>query len=138
MKNSNLKNALLGIVLAFIAAYLYIFLFIVVIERARGSFRLLAIFPLVALLYTSWVVIPLGVALGMLIPRIAYGKSRWMATLQGAALGGLSGLMAIFCVTSVYPIGLGETIIVLSVMVYSAVWVGAYAFYRVQGQSIYR
>jgi hypothetical protein len=74
----------------------------------------------------------------MLIPPLVYGKSRWLAALQGAALGAVSGVISILCFSSVFRFGFVETPIILSVMVYCAVWVGAYAFYRAKGQSIYR
>jgi hypothetical protein len=137
MKSRNIKNALLGIVLALVATYLYIAAVAVLIGGARGLRLAFSTIPFVVLFYISWVVIPSGAALGMLIPRIAYGKSRWMAALQGAALGAVTGLLALFCLNAVYPFGLRDNF-VMSVIAYCAVWVGAYAALRAKGQSLYR
>jgi hypothetical protein len=137
MKSKNIKNALLGIVLALTATYLYIVGVAVLIGGARGLRLAFTAIPFVVLFYISWVVIPSGAALGMLIPRIAYGKSRWMAALQGAVLGAVTGLLALFCLGAVYPFELRDNF-VMSVMVYCALWVGAYAALRVKGQSLYR
>lgn len=138
MKNGNFKNALLGIILALVAGYSYFAGFVLVIERWRLDPRMFFFFPFVALFYVSWIVIPLGASLGMLIPRLVYGKARWLAAVQGAALGALTGLMSIFVLTSVYRLRLGETPIVASVIAYCALWVGGYAFFRAKGQSLYR
>ena len=138
MRNRNFKNALLGIALAIAAAYLYAVLIAVFILGARGFLVLFSTIPLVALFYTSWVVIPLGAALGMLIPPLAYGKSRGMAALQGAASGAAAGLISAVCLTSAYDLGWGGGFFVYSITAYCAVWVGAYAFYRAKGQSLYR
>lgn len=139
MKNRHLKNALLGICLALVAAYLYVAVVGVFIAGARGLSILFSSIPFVLLFYTSWVVIPLGAALGMLIPQIAAGKTRWMAALQGAALGAVAGLLSVVCLASANGIPVLEaTFIVLTMIAYCAIWVGAYAFYRAKGQSLYR
>jgi hypothetical protein len=138
MKNGNFKNALLGTILACIAAYLYFAGFILIVERWRWSPRMLFLFPFVVLFYVSWIVIPLGASLGMLIPRMAYGKARWVAALQGAALGGVAGLISILCLMSAYQQRSGEPFIVASIIAYCALWVGGYAFFRAKGQSLYR
>src|SRR5215213_9674359 len=108
MKSRNIKNALLGIILALVATYLYIVAVAVLIGGARGARHAFSIIPFVVLFYISWVVIPSGAALGMLIPRIAYGKTRWMAALQGAVLGAVTGLLALFCLGAVYPLELRD------------------------------
>ena len=138
MKNSNFKNALLGIVLAVAAAYLYFMFFFFFLVGARRNWSFFTFAPFLALYYTSWVVIPLGAALGMLVPKMAYGKSRWMAALQGTGLGAVAGLISAVCLLSAYGLWMGEGFIVMTVTAYSALWVGAYAFYRAQGQSLYR
>jgi hypothetical protein len=138
MKSQHIKNGLLGIALAIVAAYLYVVALAIYIEGPRGALVFFSTFPLMVLLYTSWIVIPLGAALGILIPPLASGKSRGMAALQGAALGAVSGLLSLLCLMSAYHLRRAETFIVLSVMAYCALWVGAYAFYRAKGQSLYR
>jgi hypothetical protein len=137
VKSKNIKNALLGIVLALVATYMYIVAVAVLIGGARGVPLAFSVIPFVVLFYTSWVVIPSGVALGMLIPRIAFGKTRWMAALQGAVLGAVTGLLALFCLGAVYPLELRDSF-VMSVIAYCALWVGAYAGFRAKGQSLYR
>jgi hypothetical protein len=137
MKNENLKNAVLGTVLALAAAYTYAIGFALLVFEMRAPFNFLVGIPLLSLSYNFWIVIPLGIALGMLIPQIASGKARWVAALQGAALGGVGGLMAILCFASISGIGF-EGVIILSVMGYSALWVGGYAFYCAKNQSLYR
>ena len=136
MKNTNFKNALIGIAHTLVAAYFFFLVFLTLIQGAH-DLRFLLI-PLVGFVYTFWIVIPLGAALGMLIPQIAYGKTRWLAALQGAGLGAVSGLLAVLCVDSVYDFELVEAIIVVPVMAYCALWVGAYACYRAKGQSLYK
>lgn len=138
MKNSKIKDASLGIALAVAAAYLYAVFLFVFILGARWGWVVLTTGPLAALFYTSWAVIPLGAALGMLVPQLAHGKGRWMAALQGAGLGAGAGFLSSICLLAAYGLMWGEGLIVPSITVYSALWVGAYAFYRAQGQSIYR
>lgn len=138
MKTGHLKNALLGIALALIAAYFYFVGLILFLEGARG-WRIVATFvPLMAVFYTSWAVIPIGAALGMLVPRLASGKSRGRAALQGALFGAGAGLVTGICLTTAFGFTWGASSLILSMAVYSALWVGAYACYRATGQSIYR
>lgn len=138
MKNTNGKNVLLGITLALAAAYLYPAFLFTLMEGPAGLEVLLSAFPLYGLMYSFWLVIPLGGALGMLIPKIAAGKNRWMAALQGAGLGAVGGLVAVYSFTSVYSLGPRVGILWVSVIAYCALWVGGYAFYRARGQSLYR
>jgi phosphotransferase system glucose/maltose/N-acetylglucosamine-specific IIC component len=138
MKNTTLKNALLGIALALVATYMFPIVLVTLAEWPRGFLILFSAAPLYVLLYTFWLVIPLGVALGMLIPQIARGKNRWMAALEGAGLGAVGGLAAVFCFTSVHSLWRITGMLWISVILYSALWVGGYAFYRAKGQSLYR
>jgi hypothetical protein len=136
IKNSTIKNVLLGIALALVAAYFYPIVLVTLMDGTLGLEVLFSGLPLYGLFYTFWLVIPLGAALGMLIPKIAYGKNRWIAALQGAGFGAVGGLVSIFCFTSVFS--LGTDILWFSVIPYCAVWVGAYAWYCAKGQSLYR
>ena len=138
MKNSKFKNALLGIVLALVAAYLYVVAFAIVIEGPRGWVVFFSIIPFVVLFYTSWVIIPLGAALGMLLPQMAYGKTRLQAALHGAIPGAVAGLVSVLALTSAYRLRMGTDLVLASVVVYCALWTSAYASYRAKGQRLYR
>ena len=135
MKNRNLKNALLGIALAVVAAYLFAVAVFALLDLPNSS---IAIDSMYALLYTSWIVVPLGVALGMLIPQMAMGKTRLRAGLQGAGYGAIAGFVAVLCFVSVFRIWAQAGGVWIAVMAYCALWVGAYAFCRAKGQSLYR
>jgi hypothetical protein len=136
MKNKTVKNALLGIALALVAAYFYPIVLFTLLDGSVGFEVLFSLLPLYGVFYTSWIVIPLGAALGMLIPKIAYGKNRWVAALQGAGFGAIGGLASVLCFTSF--VSFDTSIFWISVPAYCAVWVGAYACYRAKGQSLYR
>lgn len=138
MKNSIVKNAFLGIALALVAAYLFPSVLFTMIEGPSGFLVLFTVIPLYGLLYSFWLVIPLGAALGMLIPQMAKGKSRWMAALHGAVLGAVGGFVTMFCFFSVFRIGRTTLSLWVLVLSYCALWVGGYAFLRAKGQSIYR
>jgi hypothetical protein len=138
MKNTHVKNALLGILIALAATYLFPVVLFTILDWPRGFRVIWTVLPWYGLLYSSWLVIPLGVALGLLIPQMARGKSRWSAALSGAGIGAVAGLVSVYCFTSVYGFRGDTGIIWLSVMAYSALWVGGYAFYCAKGQHPYR
>ena len=136
MKSRNLRNALVGTALALVAAYILP----VLLLKVLGFVGPLIIIPLYSYLYTCWLVIPLGAALGMFIPQMAKGKTRWMAALHGAGFGALAGLVSAFCLTSVFNLyrerGLG--ILWISGILYCALFVAGYAFYCAKSQRLYR
>jgi hypothetical protein len=139
MNRTNFKNALLGVAIALAATYVFSIILLMVLLPGPRWFR--GIFfplPLVGLIYTSWLVIPLGAALGMLIPRIAAGKSRWAAALHGAGYGAVGGLAALMCFVSVYSLGPAPALLWVGVAAYSAVWVGAYAYIRAKAPVLHR
>jgi hypothetical protein len=138
MKKMSVRNALVGVVLALVAAYLYIVALSVYIEGPRGVTVFFSILPLIGLLYTFWLVIPLGIALGLLIPQLAYGKTRGMAALYGAVPGAVAGAVSILCLDSVYNARLSTDPVAAASVVYCAMWTSAYACYRAQGQRFYR
>jgi hypothetical protein len=138
MKNRHFKNALLGIALAVVATYLFPAVLFTWVQGPSGLTVLFSLFPLYALLYTSWIVLPLSVGLGMLIPRIAIGKSRRAAALHGAGYGAIAGLVAMLAFASVFRVGPRDGVLWYTVISYCALWVGAYAFCRAKGQSLYR
>ena len=130
MKHATLKNALLGVAIALVAAYLFPAFFAFLIVGPEGLQIMASPLPLRALYYTSWMVIPLGAALGVLVPRIASGKRRWVAALHGAGYGALGGLAAMICFAANFMRQLGQDVLWVAVVFYCAVWVGAYAYIR--------
>lgn len=136
MERTNVKNALRGVVIALAAAYFFAVLLIAVTDGPGGlkyAFGPLALF---ALVYTSWVVVPLGAALGMLIPRIAAGKNRWAAALHGAGYGAAGGLAAMMCFSSVFFNTLRPDMLWVGLVAYCAVWVGAYGYIRAKAPAL--
>jgi hypothetical protein len=138
MKNATRKNALTGIAIALVATYLFPVVLFTILEWPRGFLILFSAIPFVGLLYSVWLVIPLGAALGMLIPQLAIGKTRWMAALYGAGFGAVGGLVSVFCFTSVYRLHREFAFLWIAVIAYCALLVGGYAFYRAKGQTLYR
>ena len=130
MNRTNVKNALLGAAIALVAAYLFPVALLFVLDGPNGLTLISSTLILRILFYTSWMVIPLGAALGMLIPRIAAGKTRWTAALHGAGYGAAGGFALLIGLTSIVRFRFMPDVIWLAVMVYCAVWVGAYAFIR--------
>lgn len=137
MKQSKFKNALVGIAHAIVAAYVFPAVYFLLWEGVNVFEVLFSGFPLFALSYCFWIVIPLGVALGMLIPQIANGKNRWQAALKGAIWGAFAGLVSVYTFTSVFPLGRETRLLWVSVIPYCAVWVGAYAYYCARRQRQY-
>lgn len=137
MKNSIVKDILKGVALALVAAYLYPVVFLLFLDGPRGLLLLFSIIPFIGLLYSFWLVIPLGAALGLLIPRMAYGKTLWAATLQGALFGAAGGLVSFFCLINAHGLRF-STLVMISVAAYCALWTGVYAFIRAQRDNIYR
>lgn len=130
MKNMNVRNALLGVAIALVATYLFPAILFTLLEGPEGLQLLYSPLTINALYVTSWMVIPLGAALGVLIPRIASGKRRWVAALHGAGYGAVGGLAAIICFASIYLRRLEPDVLWVGVVTYCAVWVGAYAYIR--------
>jgi len=137
VNNTTIKDVLLGIALALVAAYLFPAFLLVFLNGPSGVLVLFTGLPLLGLIHSYWLVIPLGVALGMLIPQIANGKNRWAAALQGAGFGAVGGLVSVYCFTSVFRFRSGLGVLWIAVIVYCALWVGGYASYRARGQSQY-
>jgi hypothetical protein len=138
MKSTTKKNALLGIAIALVAAYMFPVVLVTLLEGWQGILLFFSAAPLMGLLYTFWLVIPLGAALGMLIPQMAHGKNRWTAALQGAGFGAIGGLATAFCFISTSELRKGGGVLWILVIAYCALWVGGYAFYLAKNQSLYR
>ena len=137
MTKTHIKDGLLGMALALVAAYLFPVILFTILNWPRGALFLFRGVPFYGVTYASWIVIPLGASLGMPVPRLANGKPRWIAALQGAGFGAVAGLVTILCFTAVFRAAWG-TPLRISVITYCALWVGAYALIRAKGQSIYR
>ena len=138
MKNATIKNALVGIVHALVAAYLFPVALATLGEGSSGFMVLFTVIPFYGLLYSFWIVIPLGAALGMLIPQMARGKTRWVAALYSAGYGAIGGFVSFLCFASVLRLRLEMDVFWISAILYCALWVGGYAFYCAKGQSLYR
>ena len=138
MKHTNVKNALLGVVIALVAALLFPIVLVTLLVGPAGLRFVLSRALFVGLFYTSWLVVPLGAALGMLIPRIAAGKSRWAAALHGAGYGAAGGLALVIGLTPVFRAPFTPDMIWVAVIAYCAVWVGAYAYLRAKVPVLHR
>lgn len=138
MKSTTTKNALLGIAIAIVAAYMFPVFLVTLLEGWQGILLFFNGAPLLILIYTFWLVIPLGAALGILIPRMARGKNRWTAALQGAGFGAIAGLAAAFCFISTSELRKGGGILWILTIAYCALWVSGCGFYCAKNQSLYR
>ncbi len=130
MNRTNIKNALLGVAIALVAALLFPIVLVTLLVGPDGLRYVLSPVLFIGLFYISWLIIPLGVALGMLIPRIAAGKTRWTAALHGAGYGAAGGLALIFGLTPVFRAPFRPDWMWAAIIAYCAVWVGAYAYIR--------
>src|SRR5215207_680018 len=122
MNRTNIKNALLGVAIALVAALLFPIALVIVLAGPDGLRFLISPVLLVGLFYTSWLVAPLGAALGMLIPRIAAGKTRWTAALHGAGYGAAGGLALMLGLTPFLHGPLTPDLLWAAVIAYCAVW----------------
>lgn len=138
MKHTHFKNALLGVAIAIVATYSFPAVLFTLMIGPRALMVLFSPLPLRGLLMTFWMVIPLGAALGMLIPRIAAGKNRCTAALHGAGYGAIAGLAVMLCFTSVFTSWMAPGQLWFAVVVYCAVWVGAYACIRAKSPVLHR
>jgi hypothetical protein len=138
MKNTNVKNALIGVAIALVATYLFPVIFVTLAVGPEGLQLLFSPLTFQILVYVSWMVIPLGAALGVLIPRIAAGKRRWVAALHGAGYGAAGGLAAVICFAALYMPRQRPDVFWVAVVAYCAVWVGAYASLRAKPTALHR
>lgn len=135
------KDALKGIVLALVAAYFFPIFFNLLFEKQALSTQLsdpkglFLLYPLIGLLATYWLVIPIGAGLGILIPKVAHRHSRQTAMFYGLLLGALVGIagsitLSLFKILPGVRDGYWSSLayILLAMSLYSAVWVGAYSY----------
>lgn len=130
MNRTNIKDALLGAGIALVAALLFPITLVLLLAGPEGLRFVLSPALFVGLFYTSWLVIPLGAALGMLIPRIAAGKTRRAAALYGAGYGAAGGLALIIGLAPFLRAPFKPDWFWAAVIAYCAVWVGAYGYVR--------
>ena len=130
MNRTNIKDALLGVAIALVAAFLFPFVLTFLLAGPAGLRYVFSPMIFVVVLYTSWLTVPLGAALGMLIPRIVIGKTRWAAALHGAGYGAAGGLALLIGLTPVFRGPFMPDFVWAAVITYCAVWVGAYAYLR--------
>ena len=150
----NISNALLGSLLSLIAAYLLIVAF--VLKSEINSFGWSAIHPSDILLgapfytlyFIFWILIPLGLLFGFLIPVLVRKKTRRGAVLDGVLTGIVIGLIfaSLSALEGTYPptdshnewwLRFGEFASSLPLTIgYSSIWTSAYAFTRAGKASV--
>jgi hypothetical protein len=81
---------------------------------ASGGIQLAAS-EVYGLLLSSWFVIPLGLALGLLFPRLVLERSASRAVLVGSGIGLLVGVLVAGCLKMMYPLSSFSRIATLSV-----------------------
>lgn len=130
MNRTHIKDALLGVAIALVAALLFPITLVFLLAGPEGLSFVLSPVLFVGLFYTSWLVVPLGAALGMLVPRVAAGKTRWAAALHGAGYGAAGGLALVIGLAPIFRAPFKPDWVWAAVVAYCAVWVGAYAYVR--------
>jgi hypothetical protein len=139
-----LKDALKGIAIALTAAYFFPIVCSPLFgfgDPSNGLQRSLFILfistPILGLIFTFWLVIPLGAVFGILIPQIARLQPRQTVMLYGLLLG-LSGGTVVSIILSVVKILSGFrdgywrdfAPFWLAMSVYSAVWTSLYTYWQ--------
>jgi hypothetical protein len=125
-----IKDILKGIALASIAAYIFGVLFMWVTDPPDSVSPEIFLASLNGLLLTFWLFIPIGMGLGILIPRLFAGRSASFAFFGGIILGfffGLAGGLLLDFLSGKH----GQNFIFSLFMgVYCAPWAGVYAWVR--------
>lgn len=139
MKAMTLKNALKGILIALLAAFIYA---AIILTSFLGAGWVL--------LNTCWFVIPAGAVIGIMIPRITERKTPLKAALSGIILAiflGSIGSLLIAFYFDVIPVmspsaritnpslwwaALWRRVVFQAIFmaIYSAIWIAGYAYYR--------
>ena len=129
-------NLVKGVVSALLAAYIFIALYTFIPSDMSNFASSFIVIPIFGLLYTFWLVIPVGAVLGLVIPTMVNNRSRQTSVLYGGLLG--AGVGAIVCILlsliGLLPalrngVWLDFTVLLLAMMLYSAAWTGIYAFF---------
>lgn len=155
MVGRNIFNAFLGALLSLIAAYLLILTF--VLKGKVASFGWSSIQfkdfiggPVYALVHIYWIVIPIGLLCGLVIPLLVSNEPRRQALVYGIAIGMTIGL--VFAGFSAYDFAVGTSVSTtddsvkwwgrfwgdlassLPLMIgYCTIWTTAYAFTKAGG-----
>jgi len=139
MKAMTLKNAVKGILIALLAAFIYA---VIILSSFLGAGWVL--------LNTCWFVIPAGAVIGIMIPRVAEKKTPLKAAVSGVILAiflGAIGSLLIAFYFDVIPVLSPSARITNSPLwwaafrrrvvlqatfmaIYSAIWIAGYAYYR--------
>lgn len=132
------RDALKGAGLALVAAYLFGFL--LALFSARGARELSHLFlaGFAGVCFSFWFVIPMGMALGVLIPKLFADRSGAAAVAGGASLGLAAGFIGgILLTLFLHWLGFGYSsersrllFFSLTMGIYSALWTCAYACFR--------
>ena len=135
-----MKDMFKGIALALVAAYFFAFLFMLALaHQSESALSEAAIGGFVGILISFWFVIPLGAALGLLIPWLFAGCSRSAALLGGALLGFYLGLVGGILIFGWGPAGGFDAVVRkgfeggVMMGIYCAPWTGVYACLRRSG-----
>ena len=152
----NIINTFLGALLSLIAAYLVIVTFVLKSEIASdgwSSIRAMDILigaPLYVLAHSYWILIPIGLLCGLVIPLLVNKKTRRQALVYGILTGITIGL--VFACFFAYDFAVGTSIgsddsvkwwgrfwgefasSAPVTIVYCSIWTGAYAFTKAGGK----
>src|SRR4051812_5801267 len=93
-RRSNLKQMMVGALISTSGAYAWAVLFFSFYASREGWMRGVPIVAGYAVLVASWFVVPMGAALGVVIPRIIHRCPARSAILRGALLGIGAGVLA--------------------------------------------
>jgi hypothetical protein len=141
MRSTPVKDIFLGIAIAHVAAYVFSIIIVWNPSHHRGLLEGdLYIAALYLLFYGFWLVIPLGIILGIVIPKMVYDKTRWIAALHGAAIGIVAALMVMSCLWMFFGISSWSEALngLFWIAAYFTVWTSLYAFIRARGKSLYK
>jgi hypothetical protein len=128
------KDMFLGIIFALVAFYVY-FTILIWNTQDAASFFISAFF---LLLYTFWIVIPMGAVLGIIIPKMVYDKTPKLAALQGAAIGIAAAIIIVLGLSIFYGISESWLRGFLQIAGYFVAWTTIYALTRARRSSLYR
>ncbi|HEY0099094.1 MAG TPA: DUF5957 family protein [Pyrinomonadaceae bacterium] len=132
------KDALKGAGLALVAAYLFGCLLVLFSARGAPELSQVVVTGFAGLCFSFWFVIPIGMALGVLIPKLSAGRSVGAAATGGALLGVAAGfiggiLLSLFLDWFGIGFASGKSRLLYFPFVmgiYCAPWTSAYACFR--------
>lgn len=154
----NIINTLLGALLVLFAAYLVIVIFVLKSEIASygwSSIHPLTILigaPLFVLIHAYWILIPIGLLCGLVIPLLVGKKTRRQALVYGILTGIIIGL--VFACFIAYDFAEGTSAgsddsikwwgrfwgdlawSILPTIIYCSIWTSVYAFFKAGGAGV--